>query len=317
MNLFSFYISIIIYRIKYFIYNIFVNLLLVKFYNFYKYKSYYILFYRDNYIKKRVDYYNKINLNFKLKPYKSDHSDIRILSNLKNAKYKFRNNQSAYLFDYLNIAKYYDSNKIISILPGDVVEIQNQPTLVKTRKLDCDNSNNILCKFNKIRHFHLFKDYIVFENKINKLVYRGGINRNNNIRRRFKKMFTSNKFMNIDDNYINPAEMTKYKFILSLEGNDVATNLKWIMNTNSLCFMPKPTVESWFMEGTLIPNFHYVLIKDNFSDLINKIKYYSLNTDESLKIIKNANNYVEQFKDLKREHIIEVLVLDKYLKYNI
>tara|TARA_B110000858_G_C17600198_1_gene379758 strand:- start:82 stop:417 length:336 start_codon:yes stop_codon:yes gene_type:complete len=111
--------------------------------------------------------------------------------------------------------------------------------------------------------------------------------------------------------------MTKYKFILSLEGNDVATNLKWIMNTSSLCFIPKPTVESWFMEGTLIPNFHYVLIKDDFSDLINKIKYYSLNTDESLKIIKNANNYVKQFKDLKREHIIEVLVLDKYLKYNI
>ena len=136
MNLFSFYISIIIYRIKYYIYNIFINLLFVNFYNFYKYKSYYILFYRDNYIKKRVDYYNKINLNFKLKPYKSDHSDIRILSNLKNAKYKFRNNQSAYLFDYLNIAKYYDSNKIISILPGDVVEIQNQPTLVKTRKLE-------------------------------------------------------------------------------------------------------------------------------------------------------------------------------------
>ena len=104
----------------------------------------------------------------------------------------------------------------------------------------------------------------------------------------------------------------KYKFILSLEGYDVATNLKWIMNSKSLCFMPKPTCESWFMEGTLIPNFHYVEIKNDFSDLEEKIKYYITNVKECKKIIRNANKYVNQFKDKDREHIIEILVLDKY-----
>ena len=44
-----------------------------------------------------------------------------------------------------------------------------------------------------------------------------------------------------------------YKFILAIEGYDVATNLKWIMSSNSLAVMPRPTYATWFMEGTLIP----------------------------------------------------------------
>jgi len=30
----------------------------------------------------------------------------------------------------------------------------------------------------------------------------------------------------------------KYKFVLSLEVNDVASNLKWIMSSNSIAVMP-------------------------------------------------------------------------------
>lgn len=82
------------------------------------------------------------------------------------------------------------------------------------------------------------------------------------------------------------TDQLKYKFVISLEGNDVATNLKWIMLSNSVCFMRKPRVESWFMEGSLIPNHHYVLLDDEFSDLEDKIDYYSKHTDKALAIIK-------------------------------
>jgi len=68
-------------------------------------------------------------------------------------------------------------------------------------------------------------------------------------------------------------EQLEYKFILSLEGNDVATNLKWIMSSNSLAFMPRPKYETWFMEGNLVPNHHYILIKDDYSDLEERLKY--------------------------------------------
>ena len=54
---------------------------------------------------------------------------------------------------------------------------------------------------------------------------------------------------------------------MSLEGIDVATNLKWIMSSNSLCFSPKLRYETWFMEGKLVPGVHFVEVRDDFDDL--------------------------------------------------
>ena len=34
----------------------------------------------------------------------------------------------------------------------------------------------------------------------------------------------------------------KHKFILCIEGNDVASNLKWVMSSNSVAVMPKPSL---------------------------------------------------------------------------
>ena len=31
--------------------------------------------------------------------------------------------------------------------------------------------------------------------------------------------------------------------------------------------MPKPKFETWFMEGILVADQHYILIKDDYSDL--------------------------------------------------
>ena len=71
------------------------------------------------------------------------------------------------------------------------------------------------------------------------------------------------------------GEQLQNKFILCIEGNDVASNLKWAMSSNSLVFMTKkPKFETWFMEGTLIPGHHYVEIKDDYSDMIEKMDYY-------------------------------------------
>ena len=44
------------------------------------------------------------------------------------------------------------------------------------------------------------------------------------------------------------SPLKKHKFILCIEGNDVASNLKWVMSSNSVAVMPKPKFESWFME---------------------------------------------------------------------
>ena len=101
---------------------------------------------------------------------------------------------------------------------------------------------------------------------------------------------------------------------MALEGNDVASNLKWVMSSNSIAVMPKPTCETWFMEGTLIPNFHYIEIKADFSDLEERLHYYNTHPAEAQRIIANAHAYVDQFRDTHRERLIALGVMDKYLR---
>ena len=68
------------------------------------------------------------------------------------------------------------------------------------------------------------------------------------------------------------------------------------------------------MEGTLIPDYHYIFIQDDYSNFEEKITFYINNEDECEKIIKNAHAFVSQFKDEKKEDLISLLVLEKYFK---
>lgn len=101
---------------------------------------------------------------------------------------------------------------------------------------------------------------------------------------------------------------------MSLEGNDVASNLKWVMSSNSIAVTPRLRRESWFMEGTLVPNYHYIEVRDDFSDLEQRLCYYIEHPIEAEAIIHHAHEYVDQFKDQKREKLISLLVLDKYFR---
>jgi RNase adaptor protein for sRNA GlmZ degradation len=66
------------------------------------------------------------------------------------------------------------------------------------------------------------------------------------------------------------------------------------------------------MEGRLIPNYHYIEVKDDFSDLEERMNYYIEHPEEAEAIIRHAHEYVEQFFDKRRERLISLLVLKKY-----
>lgn len=318
-------------RAYFYIYNNMVNIIpdfIYKKFNKYNITKDYI---PDEYIKERVNYYNKLDKKFSLinkKVTKYDFSNYVIcdkISNIMNVTKLYSNrNFSSYTLDFKKIFCYYNKHNLISILFGDGSKICNNPTLIKARDIKDNNRNNIILKFDKITHFNFVKYDKRYETKINKIIWRGslstclkieGINYEKNIlRTNLINNIKSNEYIDIDRNFKSIRQQLEYKFILSIEGNDVATNLKWIMSSNSLCFMPKPTRETWFMEGKLIPNYHYVIIKDDFSDLENKIKYYIKNEEEAKNIINNAHTWVDQFRDEKREKLIEKLVLDKYIK---
>ena len=78
--------------------------------------------------------------------------------------------------------------------------------------------------------------------------------------------------------------------------------------------MAKPRVTSWLMETRLIPNYHYVLLKDDFSDSEDKINWCNENPTKCKEIINNAHDFMSQFKDNEKEQQLELDVINKYFK---
>jgi hypothetical protein len=69
------------------------------------------------------------------------------------------------------------------------------------------------------------------------------------------------------------------------------------------------------MEGRLKPAIHYIEIKEDYSDLEEKIRYYSTHIEESEAVIRNAHAFVDQFRDPVREELISILVIAKYFQH--
>lgn len=99
---------------------------------------------------------------------------------------------------------------------------------------------------------------------------------------------------------------------MALEGNDVASNLKWVMSSNSIAVMPRPKYETWYMEGKLIPNYHYIEIASDYHDLLDRIMYYEQHPDEAKAIVEHAHEWIMQFRNKRREKLISMMVLNKY-----
>eukprot|EP00316_Scyphosphaera_apsteinii_P006374 CAMPEP_0119310466 /NCGR_PEP_ID=MMETSP1333-20130426/19585_1 /TAXON_ID=418940 /ORGANISM="Scyphosphaera apsteinii, Strain RCC1455" /LENGTH=84 /DNA_ID=CAMNT_0007314655 /DNA_START=1 /DNA_END=252 /DNA_ORIENTATION=+ len=82
--------------------------------------------------------------------------------------------------------------------------------------------------------------------------------------------------------------MLENRYLLSIEGNDVASNLKWALASNSVVVMPLPTRETWLMEGLLQPYVHFVPIQH--PDRLLAVKMWMEENDELCQaIVRNAN----------------------------
>lgn len=278
-----------------------------------------------DYITERVDYYCKL-----AKKQEVTENALQ-LKHFKFPKFRSKkeqaplgnNHNTTYFFDAYRYTKYLPDHTTMQFCFGDVTYIPEQPAIVKSRPVGDSNQNSVLLNLDKVRHFMFVDDSIPFEQKINMLVGRGYICQEHRIR--FYKMYfghplcdlgQTNKKPMFDKRWITPrmsiAEHLNYKFVMCLQGNDVATNLKWVMSSNSIAVMPRPTFETWYMEGRLKPNVHYIEIKPNYSDLEEKLNYYIEHTNEALAIIDNAHQWVKQFSNKKREDIISLMVVKKY-----
>jgi hypothetical protein len=179
----------------------------------------------------------------------------------------------------------------------------------------------------KVRHFIFVDDPLPWEEKKPIAIFRGKA-AGKQSRMDFMRMYFGSTICDCGDvsrpGTVPPewqtekktiGEHLEYRYIMALEGNDVASNLKWVMSSNSIAVMPEPTCETWFMEGCLKPDYHYIRVRSDFSDLEERLHYYIDHPDEAQTIINHAHDYVDQFRDARRERLISLLVLQKYFQF--
>lgn len=234
-----------------------------------------------------------------------------------------------YYFDAMAIARYFDGHLRWVLKAGDVADLQPVPTILKSRPIGDKNQCSVLLNLNKVRHFLFVNDSKTWREKRDIAIFRGDVGNPKDGNVKPNRVAFMNRWYghpmvdaaSIDHIDGHPewqnvkmtiGEHLDYKFVMSLEGNDVASNLKWVMSSNSIAVTPRLTCETWFMEGTLIPNYHYIEVKEDFSDLEERLQYYIDHPEEAEAIIQHAHEFVAQFQDKGREKLISLLVLKKY-----
>ena len=232
--------------------------------------------------------------------------------------------QKTYYFDAMEYARYFSQDLRWILDAGDKPYVAPEPAIVKNRPIVEHNENSVILNLDKNRHFLFVRDNKPWRDKKNMTIFRGDLgprkeNRDVFMNRWYDHPMVDAASTNRSEQHpewqrekLTIGDHLDFKFIMSLEGNDVASNLKWIMSSNSIAVTPCLTQETWFMEGTLIPNYHYIEVKPDFSDLEERLTYYIEHPDEAEAIIQHAHDYISQFRDEKREKLISVLVLKKY-----
>ncbi|HWA81957.1 MAG TPA: glycosyl transferase family 90, partial [Fimbriimonadaceae bacterium] len=235
----------------------------------------------------RVNYYNKLSAPFTETEFRSRVGRIPIEGSL-------------YYYDLKEHARYFSRRLRLNFKFGDITAVPERPSFVKSRPISGDNQNSIVMKLDKFRHYYFPADPVPFAEKKPMAVWRGW--KNNPKRAVLVSRYKGHPLCDVgfaertgkdgeDTRYLSEIDQLQFRYVISIEGVDVATNLKWIMGSNSLCLMPAPVFETWFMEGRLEAGKHFVLLQADFADVEEKITYFERHPDEARAIVANANRY--------------------------
>lgn len=180
-----------------------------------------------------------------------------------------------------------------------------------------------LNRYNMYRSIH---KGIPLRNKIPKLVYAGNTRgshfnfmkeRGINISQRayFVKKFEENKTHVLCPDHLPREEMIGYKYIMDIDGNACTWDATaWKLNSGSVIFKPESDWQQWFYDS-FIPWKHYVPVKDDFEDVIEKLEWCKNNEDKCVEIVKNCKelfHHIYYHKNVVKqmENIIDLMVCE-------
>ena len=246
-----------------------------------------------------------------------------------------------YMSPVVSVFRRHNIGGDFAVFVGDGMPALEVPTFCKARRL-AEPRRSVLFPIKKNRHFGPIKQAndadIPFQEKNDRLVWRGAttgnfrmdhpnhapgsrafipsvINRVSNAN--FDIGYTdvtaniekSNMLESEIKNYVREkisiTDHLKSKYILCLEGNDVATGLKWILGSNSVPVMPHPTVESWACESLLRPFKHYVPVKSDLSDVEDVYRWCQTHPKRCEQIAINGKAFIAAFLDKALEKRIQ------------
>lgn len=87
--------------------------------------------------------------------------------------------------------------------------------------------------------------------------------------------------------------LLEYKAIIMLEGNDVASGLKWALLSQSVVLMPRPKHTSWAMEELLEPWVHYIPLNQDATDVEEKMEWIISHDIEARRIAERGSLWIE------------------------
>lgn len=213
------------------------------------------------------------------------------------------------------------------------------PVLTKTREIDNPKSKGIIAPLNYARHFGPIQEVLNVDrkwcDKQNNIIWRGastGI-RHKGGRKTDRYDVVSKYFSKYDFGFtlsvgkwarenkkdifryfkppVDPVNQLSYKYILVIDGNDKSSSLNWILASNSIPIMPKPRFHSWLCEAFLLPNIHYIEIKDDYSDLEEKVQWCIDNDDICESISKNGSKFMRDNFNRNIQKQSEELLIDE------
>ena len=252
--------------------------------------------------------------------------DVPIAINLPTYRHQYQviHPNTAYPLDVVRLAKHSTKPTLYFQCGDSPYTDWTWPLFVKIRDTRMKSSKGIICNLESPRHMgEIFKfEDTKWENKKSDWLWRGA-DTGRGVRldfvNRFYKEYNVGFSEYVQDHKMHPESYTEelkkpkvtprdiltHKYLPVVDGNDKSSSLGWIMASNSVPIMPVPRYHTWMCEPWLKPGVHYVEVKRNFSDLLEKIEWCKEHDEECLEIAENGKKFMLQFTNPLQEEYIE------------
>ena len=182
---------------------------------------------------------------------------------------------------------------------------------------DYDTCYNEEKFFDKNRTYSRCKEVAATSWQENKIFWRGSLFTSHTRRFLFELGKKYPQYLQIEDSgrgqYVHMIEQAKYKYLLDTRGNSFSSRLQTLLKLGRVLFIVDRPFREWYFDR-MIPMVHYVPVKEDMSDLIEKYFYMERHPELYDKIVHNLAEFVEENLNPRR---ILFDVKEMLLKYGV